>query len=172
MFGQPFYTTVLSTDTSTKLNSKDPSLPLFCSSLPHFQVRFATLEAIWGFPGGSAGKESSCNAGDLGSIPGSGRSPEEGNGYPLQYSYLENPMDRGAWWVAAHGVTVTYHWVTFTFPFPFAPVSGSLLLAWNKYFEFLITFTPSLGALPSICNFSEKVFVFIPPPIYTCRIWQ
>ena len=46
-----------------------------------------------GFPGGSAGKESTCNAGDLGSIPGLGRSPGEGNGYPLQYSGLENPME-------------------------------------------------------------------------------
>ena len=51
-----------------------------------------------GFPGGSEVKASACNAGDLGSIPGSGRSPEEGNGNPLQYSCLENPMDRGAWW--------------------------------------------------------------------------
>ena len=50
------------------------------------------------FPGGSDGKESACNAGDLGSIPGSGRSPRKGNGNPLQYSCLENPMDRGAWW--------------------------------------------------------------------------
>ena len=44
------------------------------------------------------------NAGNLGSIPGSGRSPGEGNGHPLQYSCLENPMDRGAWWAAVHGV--------------------------------------------------------------------
>ena len=50
-----------------------------------------------GFPGGSDGKESACNAGDPGSIPGSGRSLGEGNGNPLQYSCLENPMDRGAW---------------------------------------------------------------------------
>ena len=49
-----------------------------------------------GFPGGSDGKASACNAGDLGSIPGSGRSPGEGNGNPLQYSCLENSMDRGA----------------------------------------------------------------------------
>ena len=48
-----------------------------------------------GFPGGSDGKASACNAGDLGSIPGLGRSPGEGNGNPLQYSCLENPMDRG-----------------------------------------------------------------------------
>ena len=47
----------------------------------------------WGFPCGSAGKESACNAGDLGSIPGLGRSPGKGKGYPLQYSGLENSMD-------------------------------------------------------------------------------
>ena len=50
-----------------------------------------------GLPGGSDGKKSACNVGDLGSIPGSGRSPGEGNGNPLQYSCLENPMDRGTW---------------------------------------------------------------------------
>ena len=56
--------------------------------------------AFWGFPGGSAGKESSCNVGDLGSIPGLGRFPGEGKGYPLQYSGLENSMD-----CVVHGVT-------------------------------------------------------------------
>jgi len=50
-----------------------------------------------GFPGGSGGKEPTCNVGDLGLIPGLGRSPGEGNGYPLQYSCLENSMNRGAW---------------------------------------------------------------------------
>ena len=53
---------------------------------------------------GSDGKESACNAEGLGSIPGLGRSPREGNGNPLQYSCLENPMDRGAWWATVHGV--------------------------------------------------------------------
>ena len=67
---------------------------------------FATiLEQSWGFPGGSEVKESACNAGDLGSISGSGRSPGEGNGNLLQYSCLENPMDKGAWWAIVHGVT-------------------------------------------------------------------
>ena len=56
------------------------------------------------FPGGSDGKASAYNAGDPGSIPGSGRSPGEGNGTPLQYSCLENPMDGAAWWTAVHGV--------------------------------------------------------------------
>ena len=59
----------------------------------------------WGFPGGSDGKESACNVGDLGSKPGLGRSPGEENGYPLWYSCLENPMDRGAWQTTVHGVT-------------------------------------------------------------------
>ena len=56
-----------------------------------------------GFPGSSAGKESTCNAGDSSLIPGLGRSPGEGNGNPLQCSCLENPMDRGVWWATVHG---------------------------------------------------------------------
>ena len=56
------------------------------------------------FPGSSVGKDSACSAGDLGPIPGSERSPGEGNGYPLQCSCLENPMDRGAWWATVHEV--------------------------------------------------------------------
>ena len=56
------------------------------------------------FPCGSAGKESTCNVGDLGSVPGLGRSHGEGKGYPLQYSGLENSMDRGAWWATVHRV--------------------------------------------------------------------
>jgi len=57
------------------------------------------------FPGGSDGKESACNVGDLGSIPGLESSPGEGNGYPLQYSCLGNSMDRGAWRATVHGAT-------------------------------------------------------------------
>ena len=67
-----------------------------------------TYICIYGFPGGSVGKESACNTGDLGSIPGSGRSPEEGNGNPLQYSCLQNSMDRGAWWITVHRVTKSW----------------------------------------------------------------
>ena len=61
-----------------------------------------------GFPGGSAGKESACNVGDLGSIPALGTSPGEGHGNPLQYSGLENYMDRGAWQATVHGVTKSH----------------------------------------------------------------
>ena len=57
-----------------------------------------------GFPGCSAAKESPPNLGDLGSIPGLGRSAGEGNGYPLQYSYLDNSVDRGTWWATVHAV--------------------------------------------------------------------
>ena len=59
---------------------------------------------IYIFCGGSDGKKSGCNAGDLDSIPGSGRSPGEGSGNPLQYSCLDNPMNRGAWQATVHGV--------------------------------------------------------------------
>ena len=67
------------------------------------------MEEFWrgnalGLPYSSDGKESVCKAGDLGLIPGSAKSPGQGNGNPLQYSCLENPMDRGAWWATVHGV--------------------------------------------------------------------
>ena len=65
-----------------------------------------------GFPGGSDGKESACSAGDLGLIPGFGRSPGEGNGNPLQYSCLENPMDGGAWQATVHRVTKGQTWLS------------------------------------------------------------
>ena len=59
---------------------------------------------LWRLPWWLSDKESACDAGDSGSIPGLGRSSGEGNGYPLQYSCLENPMDRGAWWATVHGI--------------------------------------------------------------------
>ena len=61
-----------------------------------------------GFPGSPVGKESTCNAGDVGSIPGLGRSSVVGNGNPLQCSCLENPMDRGAWWATVHGIAKSW----------------------------------------------------------------
>ena len=62
------------------------------------------IELVPTLPGGSDGKETACNAGEPGSVPGLGRSPREGHGNPLQYSCLENSMDRGAWWATVHGV--------------------------------------------------------------------
>ena len=69
-----------------------------------FLVMFSIFK-LRGFPGASLVKNLLANAGDTGSIPGSGRSPGEGNGYPFQCACLENPMDRWAWWATIHGVT-------------------------------------------------------------------
>ena len=67
--------------------------------LPYAYIYYISVyNTYMGFPGGSGGKESACYAGDLGSIPGLGRSLGEENGNPLQYSCLKNPTDRGAWW--------------------------------------------------------------------------
>ena len=63
------------------------------------------LWSLTGFPGSLDGKEFACNEGDLGLIPGLGRSLGEGNSYPLQYSGLKNSMDRGTWWATVYGVT-------------------------------------------------------------------
>ena len=63
-----------------------------------------------GFPLGSMVKNPPANAGDMGLIPGSGRSPEVGNGNPLQYSCLENSKDKGAWWAIVHNVAERHNW--------------------------------------------------------------
>ena len=104
------------------------------------RVRFAvgiTFVFCLRLPGGSDGKASACNAGDLGSIPGSGRSPGEGNGAPLQYSWLENSKDGGAWWATVHGVTKSWTRLSdFTLFFHFhalekAMATHSSVLAWR-----------------------------------------
>ena len=72
--------------------------------LDHILPEVRVTSSVLGCPGSPDSEESTCSAGDRGSIPGSGRSPGEGEGSPLQYSRLENPMDRGAWRAAVHGV--------------------------------------------------------------------
>ena len=84
--------------------SRRPWFDSWVGKIPWRRDRLPT-PVFLGFPGGSAGKESACHVGDLGSIPELGRSPGEGNGNPLQYSGLENPMDIGTWWATVHGVT-------------------------------------------------------------------
>ena len=80
---------------------------------PTAELHWVPTMAEWTSPGGSVVKNPPANAGDMGSIAGSGRSPGEGNGYPLQYSCLGNPMDRGCWWATVHGVTrVGHNWAT------------------------------------------------------------
>ena len=105
---------------------------------------------IKGFPGGLEGKASACNAGDLGSIPGLGRSPGEVNGTPLQYSCLENPTDGEAWKAAVHGVAEGRTRLSnFTFTFHFQALekemaTHSSVLAWR------IPGTGEPGGLPSM----------------------
>ena len=69
-----------------------------------FPNLWAATSQTWGFPGGSDGNEPACNVGNPGLMSGSRTSPGEGNVYLLQYSCLDNPMDRGTWWAKAHGV--------------------------------------------------------------------
>ena len=113
-----------------------------CFSLLHlehysrlWQILILYLPSWLGFPGGSEDKASACNAGDPVSIPGLVRSPGEGNGSPLQYSWLENPMDRGAWQATVHGVAKSRTQLrdfTFTFTFTFmVRVGMSLCPKWN-----------------------------------------
>ena len=76
---------------------------------PVKEQQFSGLFLLWSFPGGSDGKDLACNVGDLGTIPGLESSPGEGNGYPLQYSFLENTMDVGASWATVHGLQRIRH---------------------------------------------------------------
>ena len=125
--GHPFTSTGTVTDTAicqhtlTRCSPKQACVtaslgyllasPAHCA---HFNV--SLYVSSLGFPGGSVGKESACNAGDLGLIPGLGRSPGEGNGCPLQYSGLENSMDRGDWQATVMGSqSVGHDQATFTF---------------------------------------------------------
>ena len=91
-------------------------LPFITASIPPFSAVVEWFYSQWwwrwDFPGGLDGKESACSAGDPASIPGSARSPGEGNGNPLWYSCLENPMNRGAWQATVHGVTKSWTWLS------------------------------------------------------------
>ena len=82
--------------------------PLITTVPSSFKISFLFLSNVFynsSFPGSSVNKESACSTGDPGSIPGSESLPGEGNGNPLQYSFLENPMDRGVCWATMHGLT-------------------------------------------------------------------
>jgi len=83
---------------------KTGRLPSMGSQSPWGQTRLSNFTFTFFHFGGSDSKESTCSAKDPHSIPGMGRSPGEGNGSPLWYSCLENPIDKGAWWATVHGV--------------------------------------------------------------------
>ena len=108
------------------------------------------------FPGGSEVKVSACNVGDLGSIPGSGRSPGEGNGNPLQYSCLENPMVGGAWWAiqSMGSQKVRHNWAT--------SLSLSLSSAFSKASLNIWKFTVRVLWKPGLENFEN----------YFARVWD
>ena len=97
------------------LNFKD-WLTVHCMDIPQFfKIKIVIIRhPIYslGFPGGSDDKESACNMGDLGLIPRSGRSPGEGNGNPLRYSCLENPVDREARWATVHEFAKSWTWLS------------------------------------------------------------
>ena len=131
--------------------------------VPLERDRLPTLVFL-GFPCGSAGKESACNEEDLGSVPGLGRSPEEGKGYQLQYSGLENSMD-----CKVHGVTgVRRDWATFTFTIeniavvPPAVWTGCNSIGWTTFFKYMVVCPPgSFINLMTVFQFSMVLNVFL-----------
>ena len=127
--------------------------PLLTPDLGHAWCRDLGICSMKGFPGDSGSKVSACSAGDLDSIPGSGRCPGGGNGNPLQYSCLENPMDGGAWEATVHGVAKSRTWLSnFTLTFSLS-VEEDLGDKWQS-----LTPQPSvLSTLSLLCflNFSS-----------------
>ena len=124
-----------------------------------------------GFLGGSDGKGSACNARVLGLIPGLGRFPGGGNGYPLQYSCLESPMDRGAWHAAVHGVTKSWTWLS---DFHYVCFSGSIDVPFIRLRKFT-----SISSLPRVLIWillnafsvsAEMILSFFHPP-FNLLIW-
>ena len=111
------------------LQYRRPQLDFSVRKIPWRRDRVPT-PLFWGFPGGSDGKESTCDVGDLGSIPGLGRSPGGRHGHPLQYSCLERiPTDRAAWQATVCGVAKSWTWLSnsaqrlMVVPCPFPSVS-------------------------------------------------
>ena len=133
------------------------SLVKLSGSRDCFVVRFLITATIYlGFSGGSEVK--ACNAGDLGSIPGLGRSPGEGNGTPLQYPCLENPMDGGAWWATAvHGVSKSRTRLSdFTFTIYF--LVCVCMLSCFSHVQFFVTLWTIACQSPLFVGFSRQEY--------------
>ena len=115
----------------------------------------------------SDGKASACNAGDPGSIPGSGRSPGEGNGNPLQFSCLGSPMDRGAWWATAHRVARVGHDLVTKSP----PSTSKLLPQPVRAAHCGPRLSDISTCHPHPCSFRSQHFCFSSPGFFTCSLF-
>ena len=151
--------------------SQHQSLLKWVSSSHQVAIKWKLFVTTLSFPCGSDGKESACNVGDSGSIPGLGRSPGEGNGNPLQYSCLENSVDRGAWRAAVHRVTesATSEWLTLSdsnahLPFLYPCLGVFSLLQWRLCL-FLLSYTNELGLF---CLALITILILI----FTCASWR
>ena len=129
----------------------------WCNSINKSLCELHLCKISWddGFPGGASGKESTCKAGDSGLIPGSGRVPGEGYGSPLQYSCLENPLDRGAWWAAVHGATKSQTRLSKTLFGWDDQVMDKITapLYWHKYHRNLIS--------QNVCSASLTIYILL-----------
>ena len=149
----------------------------------HGRFKKITFPTQRGFPGGSDGKESTCSVGDPGLTPGSGKCPGEGNGYPLQYSCLENPRDGGTWKATVHGVSKSQTRLsdfTFTFtqlslwpeirnPCMYKLSSQFLWLPGNIAMEAKHTYQPSLFTISGLVNFDKSLGLSL---IHIKQGWQ
>ena len=130
----------------------------------------------WGFPGRSAGKESTCNAGDPGLTAGSGRSPGERIGYPLQYSCWRIPMDRGPWQATVHGVAKRHDWTAKNSTAqwvntPFYTISIYTKLIFSSFYALcplLLSSSSSFWINPyiNICAYIYGLYIYIYIHIY------
>ena len=136
---------------------------IHCVNMPQLFL-CSTVHGVWvGLPGGSDRKESACNEGDTGSTPGSGRSPGEGNGYPLQHSCLENSIDRKALQTTVHGVTKSWTQLSnFHFlqsPYKPVPVHCLYLMSWKGWMNWLLKVVSNLDTLKRRVLFKRAVKV-------------
>ena len=128
---------------------------------------WATLFCIWGLPKWLSGKESACSAGDTDSIPGSGRCAGDRNGNPLQYSCLENSMDRGAWGATVHGVRKRWAWLSLS-EWAKGKVCGLIPVQWPVMIQ-RDSVIQSLGVnilarnLSFLLQISSPLWVSVPP---------
>ena len=127
--------------------------------------------AIMGFPGGSVVKNLPSNSGDAGSIPGSGRSPGEGNGYRLQYSCLENPMDRESCWAVVHfDRAITPVVEAFCVPAHLAP-PGSPQAKQPHHLHAQLSLGQSRHRQEKSCVYAHRVASVVSNSLRPCRLW-